>query len=193
MSTSIKRQEWIESAVKQFRMHFADNYWTVPDNGRISVGIPKGMHGSKKAIGQCWSNICSTDDYYEIFVSPELGKEIDVLETIAHELCHAVVGTQEGHKGNFKKCALDVGFKAPMTTTPPDEKMVVACQRIIAKIGPYPAGALNISNRKKKGTYLLKCQCPMCGYTVRTTEKWLAEGFPICPTDEVPMDDNGKE
>jgi hypothetical protein len=188
MSTSIQRQEWIESAVKEFKKHFLDCGWLVPDNVRISVGIPKGMHGSKRAIGQCWSNLLSSDGHYEIFVSPELGKEADVLETIAHELIHATVGIEEGHKGKFKICAHCVGFKGPMTSTPADELMNQAVSRIIAKIGPYPAGKLDISGRKKKATYLIKCECPQCGYTVRTTAKWLECGEPICPVDMICME-----
>jgi hypothetical protein len=186
-STSVDRQMWIESAVKQFRKHFDDNGWKVPEEVRISIGIPKGMHGSKKAIGQCWSNILSSDGHYEIFVSPELGKEVDVLETIAHELIHATVGTEEGHKGKFKTCALCIGFQGPMTTTPPDQKMIFKCEEIIKTIGPYPAGTLDLTGRKKKATYLIKCECPECGYVVRTTAKWLEVGDPICPVDDCAM------
>lgn len=187
MSTSINRQAWIEKAVTAFRVHFKECGWTIPDNVRISVGIPKGMHGSKKAIGQCWSDTVTSDGYYEIFTSPEQGKEVDHLETIAHELVHATVGTKEGHRGKFKVCALDVGFVSPMTSTPAGEKMKNTIQAIINSIGYYPAGALDISQRKKKQTYMIKCQCPECGYVVRTTAQWLAQGDPICPVDNVGM------
>lgn len=38
------------------------------------------------------------------------------------------------------------------------------------------------------GSRLLKVVCPSgCGYNVRVTRKWLTVGAPICPTDNVPM------
>lgn len=41
---------------------------------------------------------------------------------------------------------------------------------------------------EKQGTRLLKCRCASCGYTVRTTRKWLdLAGPPICPTDRVAL------
>lgn len=178
---------WLEKATVAFRQHFLDCGWTIPDNVRVSIGIPKGMHGQKKAIGQCWSNRATSDNYYEIFSSPEQGREFDHLETLAHELIHATVGTEAGHKGLFKLCALDVGFVGPMTTTPSGDKMKAAIQRIINSIGYYPAGKLNINERKKKGTYLIKCECSICGYLTYTTKKWLAEGDPVCPTDGIGM------
>ena len=30
---------------------------------------------------------------------------------------------------------------------------------------------------------MIKCMCVECGYTVRTSSKWLAIGAPICPVD----------
>lgn len=187
-TSSLERQMWIEKAVVHFRQHFQECGWTIPNNVRVSIGIPKGMHGSKKAIGQCWPDTVSFDGHYEIFSSPELSKEVDVLETIAHELIHATVGMAAGHKGLFKLCALDVGFVGPMASTPSGPKMTDAIKRIINSIGYYPAGKIDISQRKKKATYLLKCECPSCGYTVRTTARWLAEGDPICPVDKIGME-----
>lgn len=41
-------------------------------------------------------------------------------------------------------------------------------------------------------TRLVKCVCGgVCGgYTVRTTEKWLEKGAPICPVDNIAMTAN---
>lgn len=77
MSTSLERQMWLEKVVLALRQHFLDCGWTVPHNVRVSIGIPKGMHGQKKAIGQCWSDRATSDGYYEIFSSPEQGAEFD--------------------------------------------------------------------------------------------------------------------
>jgi hypothetical protein len=186
-SPSALRQDWIERAVVEFRTVFAPHA-VVPDNVRVSIGFPKGSHGGKKAIGQCWSAKASTDGHHEIFISPELSKAHDVLTTIAHELVHATVGCECGHKGAFKKLATQIGFLAPMTCTPAGPDMIAACSTIATKLGDYPAGALLTNTRKKQTTRLLKCECETCGYTVRVTRKWVEDaGTPICPTDQTSM------
>lgn len=38
-----------------------------------------------------------------------------------------------------------------------------------------------------QGTRMLKCQCPECGYTVRTTRKWIDVATPVCPVDGAEM------
>jgi hypothetical protein len=53
----------------------------------------------------------------------------------------------------------------------------------------FPGAVMNIaavSTAKEKGpgSRLVKCNCPDCGYTIRTTAKWLAIGLPTCPCGE---------
>ena len=45
---------------------------------------------------------------------------------------------------------------------------------------------------EKQGTRLLKCRCASCGYTVRTTRKWLdLAGPPTGPTDRIVLTAEG--
>lgn len=187
-TASLIRQKYLEAAVVECRKHFADCGYELPREGfRISVGFPRGSHGGKKAIGQCWPVRASTDQHCEMFISPELRVSKQVLETIMHELIHFLDGCKSGHKGLFRTVALAIGFVAPMTSTPAGEAMKAACEKIIKKLGEYPAGALMTGDRKKQGTRLLKCACE-CGYTVRTTRFWIEKaGPPICPADEISM------
>lgn len=47
---------------------------------------------------------------------------------------------------------------------------------------PYPQHKLADSDEKKDGIRQLKCFCPYCGYTVRTSRKWIDKsGAPYCP------------
>jgi hypothetical protein len=196
-SLSSIRQEWIEESVRMFREHFAANWWSVPANIRMSVGYPVGSKDGKRKLGQCIHCIYSSDATYEIFLSPDYTDTAEVLETIAHEMIHATVENPNppegykavGHKGKFKQCALAIGFKGPFTSTPSDQKMLDFIKIIVDKIGEFPAGRLNLTKRKKKGTYLLKCECPECGYVARVTAKWIDKiGTPICPQDLEPME-----
>lgn len=46
---------------------------------------------------------------------------------------------------------------------------------------------------KKQTTRMLKCECPQCGYTVRTTRKWLDVAVPVCPVHGHEMELEGVE
>lgn len=50
-------------------------------------------------------------------------------------------------------------------------------------MGPYPHMKLADNKQEEKdGIRQLKCVCPVCGYTVRTSSKWLDKyGTPYCP------------
>lgn len=50
---------------------------------------------------------------------------------------------------------------------------------------PRPRKGCSAASPEK--TRLLKCACPTCGYTLRTTRRWLKFGAPICPTDQISM------
>jgi hypothetical protein len=45
---------------------------------------------------------------------------------------------------------------------------------------PDPGGKVH-SGPGKQGTRLIKLTAACCGYTVRTTRKWVDEGYPLCP------------
>jgi predicted SprT family Zn-dependent metalloprotease len=187
---SMQRQEYIEKVVMSLRRHFVLNGgYSVPENIRVTVGFPS---GSRNRIGECHFTEASTDKHFEIFVSPELGqntkhKEQPVIEVIAHEICHTIAGYEAGHKAPFKKIATAIGLTGKMTSTRPGPKMLDFIASFEKVHGPYPAGALTRGMIKKKKTYMLKCVCADCGYTVRTTAQWIEKGLPICPVDQEPM------
>ena len=107
---------------------------------------------------------------------------------LAHELVHATVGNDAGHKKPFEKRATAIGLTGKMTSTDEGEEFVTWANGVIAKIGPIPAGTIDAGFRKRQTTRLLKCECEGCGYTVRVTRKWVEDaGTPICPTDQQPM------
>lgn len=190
--SSIIRHNWIEQSLLEFRAHFASCGYTVPDNVRVSVGFTKGGHAGKKALGVCYSPIASADGFYELFIFPEVGARgeelidkastINILETVAHELVHATVGNEHGHRGNFIVCAAAVGFVKPWRYTPAGDKIMQIIEQIIGKQGLFPAGAIKLP--KKQGKSLVKCQCEGCDYVAYITAKQLEKhGTPVCPTD----------
>ena len=154
------------------------------------MGWPKGSHGRDRTLGQCWSALASKDGHFEIFLTPLLGTKdtMSIIGTLAHELVHATVGTEAGHKGPFKWCAVAIGLTGKMTATTEGPLFRAWAEPLIARIGDFPAGALMDAppGYKPQNTRMIKCTCPDCGYVARTTRKWLTEKGPLtCTSDQV--------
>jgi hypothetical protein len=145
---------------------------------RISIGFPR---GSRLSIGQCWNHTHSADGVHEIFISPTL-KPAHALDVLLHELVHASVGTKAKHGATFKKVALAVGLTGQMTATLPGKALRADIKRWLRELPKFPGAPMHERrNEKKQTTRLLKCMCAECGYTVRTTARWLEVGAPHCP------------
>ena len=147
----------------------------------VSVGFPKGSRGRGKAIGQCHDKTTSGDKVRaHVFISPEVKDKVEVLRILLHELIHASVGTQCGHRKEFRKLALALGFKQPMTSTPAGAELQEQLEYLAKKLGDYPHPGLNYKQRKG-GTRMLKVYCGACGCVARMTRKWLDYvGPPTC-------------
>jgi len=185
------REEWLNTLTENLRPLFDAADATVPDRLRVSVGWPsaRGLSPKKRTIGQCWSPECSKDHATEIFISPYLGDGGEVAETLLHEMIHAAVGTAEGHKGAFVEVAKKLGFTQPWKSTPASLGLKERLQGLLP--GEYPHAALDsiAGGLKKQSTRLVKVVCSACGYTLRTTHKWLDErGAPICPCNQKAME-----
>jgi len=153
---------------------------------RISVGFPKGSHGGRKSIGQCWPEHASGDKTFEIFISPILAP-YDAVSTLLHELIHASVGLKAGHRGPFKRLAVAVGLEGKMTATVAGKELGLKIGRWLKALPKYPHAPMNdgAGAPGKQGPRLIKCECPNCGYTVRVTRKWLEIGNPQCPDGDM--------
>lgn len=181
---SINREAWLEKAIDlQRRTLFKPADIVVPDNVVASCGFPKaGGRGGSSVIGQCWNVSVSAAGVAEIFISPELDKPSRVLDILAHELCHATVGTEAGHKSPFAKAAKAIGLAGKMTHTIAGAGFKAWYEEHGVKLPEYPHKALKPGrNTGKQGTRLIKISCPECGYVARTTAKWLNDvGLPVC-------------
>ncbi len=142
------REAWLMAAIEQLSDEFFEDCdFPLPTRLRASCGFPKG--GSGKAIGQCWSEECSKDGYFELFVSPEIDDPSRVLDVMLHELIHAAVGTEEGHKGDFKMLARAFGLEGPMRATVVSEgsELWGRLQVLVGSLGEYQHSAM--TNKKK--------------------------------------------
>lgn len=177
-SRSVLREAWLRDAVEHLRPLFDLPDVHLPASIPVSVGWP---YGRRQATGQCWGSEAAHDRKPHIFVSPALSTRPEVLNVLAHELCHAADDCEHGHRGPFARIARGIGLEGPMRATRPGHQLQERLNAISRQLGRYPHGALEIRDRPAAPTRLIRVECPHCGYLVRTTAKWLAVGPPRCP------------
>lgn len=178
----MNREEWLQNATQALRVGFFAPLGSNIPEVRVSVGFPK-SGGKGNVIGQCWSGLASADSRPQIFIHPSLVDSVRVLDVLAHELVHATVGTECGHKGAFKALATSLGLEGKMTATVAGAELAGRLNALVSELGEYPHAMLDPkTGGKKQTTRLVKCSCESCGYVVRTSRKWLEEsGAPWCP------------
>lgn len=188
------RESWLLAAIDRMAISlfppFKRPRW------RVTCGWPKGTRGGKHAIGQCWPPTASADGTCEIFISPELDEPLEILHTLAHEMIHAIVGNECGHRGEFVKLCSKIGLVKPWTATTPGPELARTLATYGWQLGPYPHARLN-DPRKRQATRMLKATCtnPNCAlliesngekpYTVRISQQWADAGMPSCPCGTV--------
>lgn len=177
------REEWLDTLVSSLRPSFTAAGAELPTEIAISVGFPKSHgRGASNIIGQCWRPAASELKRPEIFVHPVLADPIDVGAVVVHELVHAA--GHYGHRADFAGLARTMGLDKPWTATTPCAWLGSRLLELTTAIGEFPHGRLNSGTGAKEvgpGSRLVKVECPSCGYTVRTTRKWLEIGMPTCP------------
>lgn len=157
------REEWLEAAVSALTPLFAVDLSAV----RVSCGWPMrgGASTRKRTIGSCHLAAQTRDQRPHIFISPVLEDPAKVLDTLAHELCHAVVDAP-GHKGPFVKLARKIGLEGKPTSTTAGPALTERLNGVSAKLGPYPHVALVPTGARRAGSRLRLYECG-CGVKVR--------------------------
>lgn len=180
------REQWLTAGIQEAAPRFADAGFPLPENIRVACGFPVGNRGSKKVLGQCFSPKASAGSVIEIFVNPIMSNPDQVVDTLFHELCHAAAGHDAGHGAGFKRVMGALGMTGKPTECIPGPALKEWIREaVLPVLGDYPHDAINIDARKKQSTRMVKLVCPISGYTVRTTQKWIAQGLPTSPAGAV--------
>jgi SprT-like family len=186
MSKHLTREGWLLSAVESLRPLFKRHGHAVPTEIQVSCGFAStGLRSHH--IGQCWSRKSSGYGMNQIFISPVLHDAVEVLDTLTHELVHAVDDCQHKHGKEFKKIALSLGMKGPMRSADAGPELRQKLQELAKTLGPYPHGPLKVSHRKVIHPPRPRAKCPDCGYQVPMYKKFLAYGPPLCPQHKIEM------
>lgn len=182
------RETWLNRATHALRPTFRELALPLHKDVRVSVGFPLG--GFEKIAGQCFKREVSKDRHNEIFVSPLIDDAREALAVLVHELLHAADNCASGHDRTFTKRARALGLAGKPTETTGGTLFKLLHGALLRELGRYPHASLRPSKVKRQGTRLIKVACPDCGYTCRTTRTWLdTAGAPICPTDEIEMEE----
>lgn len=189
--SEINREQWLMEAVDHLIPLFERAGYSIPPV-KVSVGFPstgaKGRH-----LGQCWSTKSAVDGINQIFIAPHLQTPFDFLDTLVHELVHAVDDCQSGHGENFKKIALDVGLKGPMRSAGAGDWLKQDLIKIAEKLGSFPHGKLSLPVRMmQKAPKRPGGKCSVCGYEVIILKKYIHLGVPICPKDRIDLEQTGE-
>ena len=189
--SEIIREQWLMQAVDHLLPLFERAGYSVPIV-KVSIGFPS--TGSKgRHLGQCWSTKSAVDGVNQIYIAPHLPTALDVLDTLVHELVHAVDDCESGHGENFKKIAIDVGLKGPMRSAGAGEWLKQDLVKIAEKLGTFPHGRLSLPIRSmQKAPKRPGAKCKKCGYEVVMLKKHLHLGPPICPKDMEGMEQTGE-
>ena len=190
---SITREAWLLAAVERLRPWFAAKGWEVPpcqvSCGFASTGVRSGH------VGQCWSRGSSPGGLNQLFVSPALSDPIEVLDTLVHELVHAVDDCRHKHGREFKRIALSIGLKGPMRSASAGpqlrERLAQLADALARDRGPYPHAGLSVPSRSAPRRARPRARCRACGFTVPMLRQFLHVGPPLCPVHRSDMEPLG--
>lgn len=182
------REQWLNDIAQSMKPWFVELGCQLGEF-RTSIGFPSTGRRSKR-VGECWYAPSTRDGYHEIFISPTIFDSERIAGILAHELVHVAAGQEAKHGPQFKEIALAIGLEGPMRATKEGELFKERFQPILEVHGPFPGGGITgQDSRPRQTTRMIKCTCQECGYTVRTTRKWIDEaGPPICPTHAEAME-----
>ena len=139
----MNRETWLNELAALMAPRFAELGCAIP-KFRVAVG----WTGAGKVSfvgGECWHSSRSADGVFEIIIAPILDDSMEVAGVLAHELVHAAVGFECGHKGEFKRVALALGLKGPMTATTPGPAFIAYAQPFLGKLGKLPHGKIMLN------------------------------------------------
>ena len=175
------REEWLQAFVAAARPVFERAGTPLPEKVRASIGFTsKGRRSSR--IGECWSDACSSDGTFEIFIVPGTENASRVADILTHELVHVAVGLAAGHGPAFGKLARALGLEGPLTATVAGDGWRAWAEPILSALGDFPHAALlpttsgperKTSAPKTQKNRMVKCECTDCGFVFRAARSWL--------------------
>ena len=178
-SSHTTREAWLQDGVRHLEPIFAKAGYVIPPV-RVSCGFPASS-SPRTTLGQCWPRERSGGGVNEIFISPKLDDPVTLLDTLVHELCHAVDDCHSGHGEDFKGICQAVGLEGPARMAHASEALQVRLMTIGQKLGPYPHQAIVFPPPRASNLSRNKAKCPQCGYEVTLLSAGQVMAHPFAP------------
>jgi len=185
---NINREQWLDDAVTELRAIFTAHGYLVPPV-KVSCGFAHSR--SRSVIGQCWSTKSSDAAINEIFISPKLAQPVEVLDTLTHELVHAVDNCEHKHGKEFKAIAQRIGLQGKMREASAGPALKLKLAEIALKLGNYPHARLAVPTPSPTFRSRPRAVCAHCGFRVPMLKAWVHYGPPVCPMDQALMEKHG--
>lgn len=143
----MNRETWLNELAQKLAPRFEELGHPLP-KFRVSIGFTSvGANGG--ANGQCWSDACTDDNHFTIFISPAEATSMDIAAILNHELIHAAVGLKEGHKGKFAEMMKATGMSRPFTCSVAGDAFKAWVQPFIDELGAIPHAQLKVRGEGK--------------------------------------------
>jgi len=184
----LNREQWLEEAVKLLSFIFKDRGYEVPP---VKVSCGFALTSSRRVIGQCWSSQSSSAGVNEIFISPKLADPVEVLDTLTHELVHAVDNCKHKHGKEFKAIAKKIGLEGKMREASAGAALKKKLGELAGTLGAYPHAKLSVPSPSPSFRPRPRAVCNACGFRVPMLKAWVHYGPPVCPVDQVLMEKEG--
>lgn len=139
------REGWLTAAAELILEElFPEASVTRPRRVRVTCALTQ---GGRNVIGECWHGKCSADGTREVTVSAVLDAPADaqgLLATLVHELLHAALPEDTGHRGEFARALPSLGLEGPPTSTiAGDDLRAWFRWSLLPRLGRFPHASLN--------------------------------------------------
>lgn len=149
------REGWLQEAAS-FLTHYLANFHIQCPLIRVSCGFPSknGLRAQKRVIGECFEGQACTDGRPQIFISPTLADSVKVLATLLHEMLHAAIGCEHGHKKPFSQAARKAGLdgKPTATVVTVGSPLHTILVNYVRQSGAYPHAAIRSGRSSNSGS-----------------------------------------
>lgn len=174
------REGWLSDALTLITPRIEAAGYSLPAKIKVACGFPMGSRGGKRVLAQTIAPEASADGITEMFISPTVSDPVTALGCVLVAAGHSLP------KGKFKAYCSAMGIEGKKAVARPGANAEAWLRdEVLPQLGAYPHAAVDPNQRKKQSTRMIKLVCPETGYTVRTTAKWIKEGFPTSPAGHV--------
>lgn len=186
MKSDLNREEWLSQLALVFESWLTELGLEIRPYS-VTCGFPPagGTRNQGKVIGNCVSPAAVKDGRAFISISPYLDDSVEVAATLLHELLHAAVGVEHGHKKPFARHLAALGLEGKPTATEAGEAFKQRIAPVLSRLGDYPHAGVDLKNRPKQSTRMLKLLCDNeehDPYIVRASRSTIENiGLPSCP------------